>query len=76
MIDKIRTVGWRAVEIAAVIVLLCVLLHIILGDNSGSFITGVALNATLFAQDIPAGVLLSIALIVVAYWFFKREKRG
>ena len=76
MFEKIRLIGWRAVEVTAVIVILCVLLHIVLGDEGGSFITSVALNATLFAQDVPAGVLLSIALLVVAYWFLKREKRG
>ena len=76
MVEKIRTIGWRSVEMAALVVVLCILLHIILGDEGGSFITAVALNAMLFAQDIPAGTLLGAVILLSAYWFFKRDRRA
>jgi hypothetical protein len=65
--DQIRKVGWLAVEAGLLIVILCVLLNIILGAESGTFVTSVAGNANTFLQGLPAGVLLSLALIVLAY---------
>ncbi len=75
--DRIRVYGWRAVELASMIVIFCVLLNIILGDGGGAFVTSVANNAVLFAQDVPAGTLLGLVLVALVYRFYlRREKPG
>ena len=75
--DRIRVYGWRAVELASMIVIFCVLLNIILGDGGGAFVTSVANNAILFAQDVPAGTLLGLVLVALVYRFYlRREKPG
>jgi hypothetical protein len=69
ILDQVRRIGWLAVEAALLIVILCVLLNIILGSESGSFVSSVAANATSFVQGLPAGALLGLVLIILVYWF-------
>jgi hypothetical protein len=72
MMDQIRKIGWLAAEAGLLIVILCVLLNIILGsESSGPFVASVAANANTFLQGLPAGVLLGLVLIVLAYGFVK-----
>ncbi len=71
---KVRIFGWRAVELATMVVIFCVLLNIILGDGGGSFVTSVANNAVLFAQDVPAGTLLGVVLVALVYRFYLRRE--
>ncbi len=73
MVERIRTAGWLAVEAAALLVILCLLLSIILGASSGAFITEVSRNATAFLQAVPPGTLLGVALLVAFYWYFRRR---
>ncbi|HET7764604.1 MAG TPA: hypothetical protein VFK92_05890 [Burkholderiales bacterium] len=68
MIEKIRKYGWLAVELVFMLVVLCVLLHLILGKDGGGFIASVAANTMDFLQKIPSGTLLGIFLILVVYW--------
>ncbi len=76
MFERIRLWGWRAVELALMAVVFCVLLHIILGPSGGSFVTAVATNAIQFAQDVPAGTLVGLGLIALLYVFMRSERRG
>ena len=74
VIEQLIRIGWFAVEAAFVLVLLCVLLSIILGNESGKFIAGVAGNATHFLQTVPPGAFLSLLLIAALYaWFRARQ---
>ena len=75
MIDRIRRIGWLAVEAAVLVIVLCVLLNIILGNEGGSFISIVSENATKFLQELPPGVTLGVSLIVVLYWFVRNRER-
>jgi hypothetical protein len=73
---NISRIGWRVIELALMAVVFCLLAYIILGDMSGSFVHSVAMNAIQFAQDVPTGTLVGLALIAFLYWFLKprREK--
>ena len=71
MIDQIRKIGWLAVEAALLLVVLCILLSIILGKDSGAYVASVAENATKFLQSLPPGVTLGVVMIVLLYWFAK-----
>ena len=64
---RLRRIGWAAVEAAFVLIALCVLLNIIIGGETDSFISTVAKNATSFLQSLPPGVFLGIVLIAVIY---------
>ncbi|HEV8679685.1 MAG TPA: hypothetical protein VGQ90_09945 [Stellaceae bacterium] len=70
-LTQLRSLGWAVVEAAFLLIVLCVLLNIILGNESGSFISGVAQNATEFLQRLPPGIFLGIVLIAVIYSLVK-----
>jgi hypothetical protein len=72
MLDQARRVGWLIAEAGLLVVVLCVLLNIILGaESSGEFVASVARNANAFLQSLPAGTLIGLVLIVLAYWLVK-----
>lgn len=74
MIDTIRKAGWLAAEVGLLIVILCVLLNIILGPaSSGEFVAAVAGNANTFLQGLPAGAVMGLVLIFLAYWMMTRR---
>ena len=68
---QLRIIGWAAVEAAFLLSVLCLLLNIILGDKTDSFISGVAKNATAFLQSLPPGIFLGVVLIVVIWGFLR-----
>ena len=71
MIEQIVRLGWRIVEVVLLLVVLCVLLNIIVGQGSGIFITSVAANALGFLQAIPSGTVVGVVLVVLLYWTIK-----
>jgi len=71
MIEKITKYGWLVIELVFMLVILCVLLSLILGKQSGGFIASVAANTLDFLEKVPSGTLLGIVLIVFLYWTFK-----
>lgn len=72
MLDQARRAGWLIAEAGLLVVILCVLLNIILGaESSGEFVASVARNANTFLQSLPAGTLIGLVLIVLAYWLVK-----
>jgi hypothetical protein len=75
-IEQIIRIGWFAVEAAFVLALLCILLSIILGNESGAFITGVAGNAMRFLQTIPPGTFLALALVAMLYAWFRARRHS
>lgn len=60
---------------AFLLVVLCVLLNIILGTESGGYISSVAANAVDFLQKVPSGTFLGIFLILVVYWLIKSKTK-
>ncbi|MSO93520.1 MAG: hypothetical protein EXQ86_09005 [Rhodospirillales bacterium] len=73
-VERVRKIGWLAVEAAVVLVALCVLLDIILGSQGGGFVTSVAGNAKGFLQAIPPGTFLGVVIVVLLYWFVRSRK--
>ena len=66
-----RVIGWAAVEAAFLLVVLCLLLNILIGNHADSFISVVAGNATAFLQALPPGVFLGLVLIAIVWGFLK-----
>ena len=71
MIEKITKYGWLVIELVFMLVVLCVLLHLLLGKDGGVFVSSVAANTLDFLQKIPSGTFLGIFLILVLYWMVK-----
>jgi hypothetical protein len=74
MIQKITKVGWLVIELAFMLVVLCVLLGLILGKEGGAFISSVAANTLDLLQKVPSGTVLGVFLILVLYWTFRRKE--
>jgi hypothetical protein len=55
---------WMFVEIGFLAVLSIILVHLILGPDSGIFITSVADNVLKFANGIPAQGLVGLAIVL------------
>jgi hypothetical protein len=68
---QLRSIAWAVVEAAFLLIVLCLLLNIIIGDKSDSFISGVAKNATAFLQSLPPGIFLGLVLIAVIWGFLR-----
>jgi ABC-type dipeptide/oligopeptide/nickel transport system permease component len=71
MTERIRKIGWLAAEAGLLLIVLCILLGILLGNDSGPYISSVSENASKFLATLPPGVTLGVALILVLYWFVK-----
>jgi hypothetical protein len=75
MFDRVKRIGWLTVESGLVLIALCMIFKIILGQESGPFISSVAENATKFIQSLPPGVTIGIALIALVYWLVQTRAR-
>ncbi len=73
MLTQLRRAGWFLVELALLVVILCVLLSLILGPESGTYISAVATNTTNFLQRVPSGTFLGVVLILALVWLFRRR---
>lgn len=67
-LNKAKLYLWAVVEIGFLTVLAVMLIYLILGDNSGVFVSGVADNVVKFASAIPEQSLVGIASCW--RWFF------
>ena len=70
-LGQLRRIAWAVVEAAFLLIVLCLLLNIIIGDKADSFISSVAKNATAFLQSLPPGIFLGLVLIVVIWGFLR-----
>jgi len=75
MFDQIKRIGWVTVESGLLLIVLCIILNIILGQQGGSYIASVAENAAKFMQSLPPGVTVGMAMIALLYWFAKTRLR-
>ena len=73
-IERIQKLGWFIVEIALLLIILCVLLDIIIGTSTVGYIPMVASNAKAFLNAVPAGTTLGIVILVFLYWFIRSKK--
>lgn len=64
VLHKTKQYLWNFVEIGFLTVLSIVLVHLILGPNSGVFVTSGAENVPQFANGIPAQGLVGLAIVL------------
>jgi hypothetical protein len=63
-LQKAKQYLWAFVEIGFLAVLALILLYLILGTNSGVFVSGVADNVIKFAAAIPTQSLVGLAIVL------------
>ena len=63
-LEKTKLFLWLFVEIGFLTVLSIVLIHLILGADSGVFITSVADNVLKFANGVPPQSMVGIAIVL------------
>ena len=74
-LQKAKEYLWAFVEIGFLAVLTVILIYLILGENSGVFVSGVADNVLKFANAIPAQSLLGIAIVLALVFLIARRVR-
>ena len=62
--QKAKEYLWAFVEIGFLAILAVMLIYLILGQDSGVFVTGVADNVLKFAGAVPAQSLVGIAIVL------------
>ena len=74
-LQKAKEYLWAFVEIGFLTVLTVILIYLILGQNSGVFVSGVADNVLKFANAIPAQSLVGIAIVLALVFLIARRVR-
>ena len=63
-LDKTRRALWTFVELGFLAILSLMLIYLIMGQDSGAFITSVADNVLSFANALPTQSLVGIAIVL------------
>ena len=64
---------WIIAEIAFLIVLVSVLLHLMLGQNSGGFVKGVYDNLVALGRDVPGATLIGVGALMLLVWYIQQR---
>ena len=74
-LDIARRYLWTFVEVAFLVVLLSVLIHLVLAPNSGGFIQGVYDNLVAFGNAVPSATLLGVAALMLLVWYIQQRMK-
>lgn len=75
MFENVRRFLWLFIELGFLSVLSVILIYLILGDNSGVFVTSVTNNVIRFADGVPTPSLIGLSIIVaIIYMIVNRLK--
>ena len=74
-LEKVRRFLWMFVELGFLTVLSVVLIYLILGQNSGSFVVSVAGNVTKFTNEVGAPSLIGIGVLLAIIYIWMQRLR-
>lgn len=74
-LHKAKEYLWAFVELGFLAVLSLMLIYLIMGPDSGVFVTGVADNVLKFAAALPAQSLVGIAIVLALVFLIIRRMR-
>jgi hypothetical protein len=72
-LEKARRYLWTFIEVAFLIVVLSVLIHLVLGPSSGGFIQGVYDNLVAFGNAVPGATLLGVGALMLLVWYIQQR---
>jgi hypothetical protein len=75
ILDKAKRYLWAFVELGFASVLVIMLIYLILGENSGTFVLSVADNVTKFANAVPTPSLIGLALLLALIYLIMKRLR-
>ena len=74
-LDKARRYLWAFVELGFLAVLPIILVHLLMGQDSGAWVTSVADNVLKFANGMQPQALVGLAIVLaLLYLIIKRSK--
>ena len=73
-LHKTRQYLWAFVEIGFLAILAIMLIYLILGQQSGVFVSGVADNVVKFAGAVPSQSLVGIAIVLALIFMIAKRK--
>jgi len=73
-LQKAKQYLWAFVEIGFLSILAIMLIYLILGQNSGVFVSGVADNVVKFAGAVPSQSVVGIAIVLALILMITRRK--
>jgi nitrate reductase gamma subunit len=74
-LHKAKEYLWAFVELGFLAILTVMLIYLIMGQDSGVFVSGVADNVLKFAAAIPAQSLVGIAIVLALIFLLTRRMR-
>ena len=72
-LQKAKDYLWAFVELGFLAVLTVMLIYLIMGQDSGVFVSGVADNVLKFAAAIPAQSLVGIAIVLALIFMLSKR---
>ena len=75
-LQKAKEYLWAFVEIGFLTILAVILVYLILGPDSGIFVSGVADNVLKFANAIPTQSLVGIAIVLALIVVLAKRRSG
>jgi len=75
LLEKTRRFLWLFVELGFLAVLSLILIHLLLGDGSGGYVSSVAENVTKFAGAVPTPSLIGIGVILALVYLLMQRMR-
>ena len=75
-IKNLTSMIWIASELALAVILFSVLLSLLLGESSGTFVSSITQNCITLLQDIGPQSIIGITLVIFVYLYLlnKRSK--
>ena len=74
-LEKTRRFLWLFVELGFLTILSVILIYLLLGENSGVFVTSVASNVTKFAGEVPTPSLIGMGVILAIVYLVMQRLR-
>jgi hypothetical protein len=74
-LQKAKEYLWAFVEVGFLTVLAVILIYLILGENSGVFVSSVADNVLKFANAVPAQSLVGLAIVLALIILLTKRMR-
>ena len=75
-VAEAKRVLWAFVELAFLVVLALVLVHLLLGQGAGAYVASVADNVTKFATAASSGLLGVVIVLAIVYLLLGRSARA
>ena len=71
---KVTSIIWIASELALAVIIFSVLLSLLLGESSGTFVSSITQNCVILLQDIGPQSIIGITLVLFVYLYLLNKK--